>query len=263
MTPHEPFEEMLARRFELSPAEESRLQGHLRDCPQCRATADVYAQQQELLRTLPAVAPPPALRARVLGDVTRPPSRLLAWRRPALLLTPLGAGLAAIALAFALLHHPHATRVSVPATRQQPTAAPAPRRATPLPRAHHARLRHQSRRHPSAPVSTPPPSSAGSQIALQAPVPTSTPGLKAAPPVATATVAVRRPRPAARPPSTGSSNGGPPAAPPPAATPMSHPTIVVVAPRVTPTPVPTPTHSVPAAPVSKTPVPTPTPSPNP
>ena len=61
MNRHDQFEELLARRSELSPAEEARLEEHLRDCPECRATAEAYARQTALLRAMPLADPPPAL----------------------------------------------------------------------------------------------------------------------------------------------------------------------------------------------------------
>lgn len=104
---HDRFEEMLARRSELTPTEEQRLEAHLRDCPQCRATAAAYEQQTRLLRSLPPVNPPPALRAGVLAGIQQIQPRRRWWSpRPVAFLGPAAAALLLVvaALAFHNLH---------------------------------------------------------------------------------------------------------------------------------------------------------------
>jgi anti-sigma factor RsiW len=104
---HDRFEEMLARRSELTPAEEARLEEHLQGCPQCRATAAVYERQAQLLRSLPPVNPPPSLRAGVLAGIReiQPPRRRWWSPRPLTLVGPAAAVLLIVAaLAFHNLH---------------------------------------------------------------------------------------------------------------------------------------------------------------
>lgn len=103
---HDRFEEMLARRSELTPEEEGRLQAHLGDCPQCRDTAHAYEQQGWLLRSLPSVEPPVTLRAGVLAGIQRVQPRRRWWSpRPIALLGPAAAVLMVVGVL--ALHNLH------------------------------------------------------------------------------------------------------------------------------------------------------------
>lgn len=108
MNQHEREREMLARRPELSPAEEARLQEHLDGCAACRHTAEAYARQAALLRSLPLADPPPALRAAVLGAVRQPRPSRSPWMPWPLLLGPVAAALvigAVVLFATGQSHH--------------------------------------------------------------------------------------------------------------------------------------------------------------
>ncbi len=101
---HQTFREMLARRPELWPIEESELRAHLQDCPECRVLAEAYARQTFLLHSLPEAIPPPALRAGVLDAIRRQPAQPLPlWRRP-LALVPLAAALLVAGIGLSTLH---------------------------------------------------------------------------------------------------------------------------------------------------------------
>jgi hypothetical protein len=94
VTSHRTFRQMLARRAELTPADERRLRVHLEGCPECRETATAYAQQLRLLRSLPTLSTPPTLRTSVLKRIHTVPQHTAPWyrRRPALL-PPLAAAM--------------------------------------------------------------------------------------------------------------------------------------------------------------------------
>jgi hypothetical protein len=124
MTGHERFHEMLARRSELTAQEEAQLREHLAGCPDCRETAADYDRQTALLRSLPVVDTPPALRAAVLSGARRyrPPAF---WRKPSIALTPMAAALLAVAGSLLYLNRPHNTAShSAFGTRAKPTATP-------------------------------------------------------------------------------------------------------------------------------------------
>src|SRR5262249_59288059 len=83
---------------ELSPEAANRVQAHLADCEECRATERMLSFTVSSLRTLPSFEPSRALRRRVLAEVEWPPAASWAgwraWLRPGRLL-PSGAALAA------------------------------------------------------------------------------------------------------------------------------------------------------------------------
>jgi hypothetical protein len=237
MSRHEHFTQMLARRAELSPQEELDLQQHLRDCPACRQTADVYARQAALLRALPLAEPPPALRAKVLSSIQQPPRHVKNTRllpgRPFLLLAPLAAALLIVAGAFALLNRPHHTNNSAIAptapqvrlTAPIPTTTPTPQRSIAAkPSLTPASVR-KKKVHPP-----PSPSPSARQVA---PVPTAVPGVNA--PILSQAL----PTPTGR---------ALPASPRPARQSSARTPVRVTAPRPTPvsTPQPTSTAAVPA-----------------
>lgn len=137
MNRHAHFREMLARRPELSPAENERLNEHLATCPDCRQTSDAYARQSALLRSLPIVAPPASLRAGVLRRVpeSTPAAGRWTWQRPLLAVAPLIAALLVVAaLAFIKGQgNPHQSasgpelqRSAIPTAGRGVTLAPSP-----------------------------------------------------------------------------------------------------------------------------------------
>jgi anti-sigma factor RsiW len=69
---HERWTELLARRAELTGAEEAELLAHLAACPACRQTAAEFEQTAALLRMLPHPEPPPELRRKVWEALGRP-----------------------------------------------------------------------------------------------------------------------------------------------------------------------------------------------
>ena len=87
MTSHRNIRELLARRTELTPADERQLRVHLDSCPECRETAAAYEQQLRLLRSLPTLPTPPTLRTSVLNRIHAEAPHTVPWyrRRPALL----------------------------------------------------------------------------------------------------------------------------------------------------------------------------------
>ena len=154
---HDRFEEMLARRSELTPAEEQRLEAHLRDCPQCRATAAAYEQQTRLLRSLPPVEPPAALRAGVLAGIQQVPPRRRWWSpRPVAFLGPATAVLLVVAALAVHNLHPGggANDSSAPAAQSTPvTYGPASGTAGSSSRGSHrpsSQPEHPSRAHQPA-----------------------------------------------------------------------------------------------------------------
>jgi anti-sigma factor RsiW len=52
MTEHAAYRAMLARRTELTPDEETRLERHLHSCDQCREVEREYSVQDEIFRSL-------------------------------------------------------------------------------------------------------------------------------------------------------------------------------------------------------------------
>jgi hypothetical protein len=229
MSGHDRFREMLARRSELTPEEEGRLQQHLEGCPQCRDTAEAYAHQTQLLRSLPLAEPSPALRAGVFQSIREAPARRArVWRRGLLLAAPLAAALALIALV--TLHSPHrssTTAFSHPPT-PTPTAAAPPTAAPPTPAplrpvtasGHRPPARHTVRRRSfTRPVrQLPPPTAAlvSPPVVSQLLASTSTPQptLSARPP-ATQPAPASRPSPVK---STSTPKRGPPVPAPPVPT---------------------------------------------
>jgi len=93
---------------ELSPEAANRVQAHLADCEECRATERMLSFTVSSLRTLPSFEPSRALRRRVLAEVESLPAASWAgwraWLRPGRLL-PSGAALAAaVAVAVVVAH---------------------------------------------------------------------------------------------------------------------------------------------------------------
>lgn len=94
MIGHGRAREMLARRAELTPRDERRLQEHVEQCPECLRLAADYALQNRLLSALPQAAPPPGLRQSVLNSIDK-----TAAPHPARFFLPRwSAGLAAVAV---------------------------------------------------------------------------------------------------------------------------------------------------------------------
>ena len=128
MTSHRRFREMLARRAELTAADERRLQAHLEGCPECRATAAAYEQQLRLLRSLPTLPTPPTLRSSVLQRIHTSPETAAPWYRPRpALMAPLAAAavLALVAVAWigtSRLAAQHGTQNASSAKSATPTA---------------------------------------------------------------------------------------------------------------------------------------------
>jgi hypothetical protein len=126
MSTHDGFVEMLARRRELTRPERDTLDQHLAGCADCSRRADEYTLQTAALRTMPQVAAPPVLRARVLAatrDTQQPRSPFLRFM-PALFASGATALLAAVVV-FAWFHRPQGgtnTAFSLTVTaRPQPT----------------------------------------------------------------------------------------------------------------------------------------------
>ena len=303
MNRHEHLKELLARRAELSPREEARLQEHLRGCSYCRQTADAYARQAALLRSLPLVEPPPALRARVLNSLQQPnPSVPFRRRRPLFLLSPVAVVLVFVGATLAYLHFPQPATHT--ASAPQATAAPfgplrhartprtqlAPKQAaarqshpTSKARAGHGRRRSSL---PSALQTLPSPTlvpfAAAPIVSQRQPAtPTSSAGPSSsatrraaasrARPVRAAAIPTATPTPVPSPPGVALSSTPPGIrALPVTHAPAPQPTVPVGAastiPTSTPTPTPSPASPSPvyvAGPESATPTPTPTPSPTP
>lgn len=122
---HSRIEEMLARRGELAPEEEERLQAHLAGCPRCRDTAAAFEQQTRLLRGLQPVDPPPGLRAGVLAGIRDIPPQPRRWAlRPRLPSLPRSTVLLGPAAAALLLVGASALHDLNPAGSALNTAAP-------------------------------------------------------------------------------------------------------------------------------------------
>jgi hypothetical protein len=277
MNGHDRFKEMLARRAELAPHDEADLRVHLHGCAECRETADAYARQTALLRSLPEAEPPPALRAGVLAAVaaagTPAPARW-SWR-PAFLAAPFVAVAAAAVLALVLLNHPHnaptaATHLTLPpATKAVPSATPTVR---PTATKTHAKRQHASATPTSVAtlqVTNPGSSPVGTSVAVLGPstpvpptanVPAATPG--SPPQSGSPTSGTHHVKPTA----TAVRAGGP-VAPRPTSGAPSVPTIAPIGPSPTlvPTavpPAPTPVHVAPKAPTPTAVVLAPSPTPS-
>lgn len=110
MNRHKPYIEMLARRPELAPYEELDLHEHLRSCLECQHIAAAYAAQTRLLRSLPQIDPPPALRAGVLRQIREStPARSRWFMPPIFLVAPLAAVLLVAVGVLAFLNRPHSS----------------------------------------------------------------------------------------------------------------------------------------------------------
>lgn len=185
MTAHDTYREMLARRVELSPDEEIRLRLHLASCPECRDRADAYARQTALLRAIPPVEPPAALRARVLEVVRRPPVVSNPWWRRPVALVPLAAALLLIGIGLSVLRHPSGgVRTAVSRALTSVRATPriivegtpqsvVPSAAALAPSPHHRGYSHA--RHAPRPAPTVIPYNSGASVAQNAPIPITPP----------------------------------------------------------------------------------------
>jgi len=135
MNRHEPFEELISASLtdDLSAVERQRLDTHLDSCAECRATLAAFADQRRIMSGLRHVGPPRDLGARVRGGIERGRFATLPWwRRPAVIFTGVGGGLAAVAgalLAIVLLNAPAeeapvgaATPSPTPVVSAEPTA---------------------------------------------------------------------------------------------------------------------------------------------
>lgn len=284
---HGRFEEMLARRGELSPAEEARLQAHLRDCPQCRDTAAAYEQQTHLLRSLQPIEPPPALRAGVLDGIRDlPPPRPWWSPRPIFLLGPAAAVFLVVGASAMYNLNPGGSGTSaalpaptVPTTARTHLGVSSPTRklthVVPTARPAHAGTRHPQGHSPSpqhgapspAPTSAPVESAPG--IALGPPPAVPTPNTNPAPVQAAQTTGVTPQPSPSQPVKEAASHPiatSPPAAKPPVVVAPTRPTVVPVVPTpapttAAPTTVATITTAAPAAPPTLQPFPSPTAAP--
>ncbi|HLJ66089.1 MAG TPA: zf-HC2 domain-containing protein [Chloroflexota bacterium] len=283
MNEHDRLREMLARRSELTPGEETQLQEHLAGCDECRSLHTVYARQAALLRSLPAVSAPPALRAGVLAAIERK-KRPRRWVLPRYLIPVPAAAFVLVAAVLAYENRPQGapshtalTRITAPVLTQpattgvrrgKPTAVPKPRR-TPVTRRH-----HHSTPLPSTPQGAPPvvavgPSPAGTQASQSGPVQPPTTSATSLPALGTPVViAVRSPvttsrrqppptAPAVSTPVHAASTRPPTATAVPTAAQLGSPTPVSAS---GPPPTGTPTPSAPQPPAPG-PSPSPTPSP--
>jgi hypothetical protein len=274
---HDRFEEMLARRSELTPGEEARLEAHLRECVQCRETAAAYERQPLLLRALPPVEPPPSLRAGVLAGIHTAPPRHRPWARPITLLGPIAAVLL-VAGAVALHGISAPSRTAAPVSRPiAPTGAPtadtalskeASRGAT-RPKTHRPPVRPKAGGHPVPAAGHSSSVSQSLPPVAAVPVPTTVPPSVFAP----ASVPTARPEkvqaPATHPPARVASahpvrTAPPPDSPPISTAPVRQPTAVFAGPTPAPTGVPvftapTPIRAIPAE--TATPTATSTPQP--
>ncbi len=165
MSQHSRFRDMLARRSELSPADELQLRGHLNRCDSCRQTAEAYSAQTELLRSLPVAIPPYSLRHNVL-EATRRAPKTPAWRRGVgtWVLVPTAAVVLVLGVALAAIHqltstHPMKRALAFPPpTPTLSSSTPAPHPSIlypPKPREHGliARVTHRHRGRPHPPPS--------------------------------------------------------------------------------------------------------------
>lgn len=108
MNRHEPFEELISaslRHGDLTPEERDRLDRHLDDCAECRATLAAFADQRRIVAGLRHVPPPRDLHARIRAGLERRP--IPWWRRPQVAFAGIGGSLALVAgalLAFVVLN---------------------------------------------------------------------------------------------------------------------------------------------------------------
>jgi hypothetical protein len=109
---HVDFEELISAAIsgDITLDEQHRLDAHLAGCAACRATADAFAAQRQIMSGLRHVAPPRDLGARVRTLVELEQRRAVPWwRRPAAIFAGVGGGLAVVAgalLAIVLLDSP-------------------------------------------------------------------------------------------------------------------------------------------------------------
>ena len=109
---HLPFEELISASIsgDITLDEQQRLDAHLAGCAACRATANAFASQRQIMSGLRHVAPPRDLGARVRTLVELEQRRAVPWwRRPAAIFAGVGGGLAVVAgglLAIVLLDSP-------------------------------------------------------------------------------------------------------------------------------------------------------------
>jgi hypothetical protein len=71
---HATYQELLARRHELSPSDEATMRRHLDGCAECREIATEYDAQYTALRTLALDGPPQGLRAAILTTAGTQPA---------------------------------------------------------------------------------------------------------------------------------------------------------------------------------------------
>lgn len=268
---------MLARRSELTPGEEARLEAHLGECGQCRETAAAYERQTLLLRALPPVEPPPSLRAGVLAGIHTAPPGHLPWARPVTLLGPIAAVLL-VAGAIALHGISAPSRSAAPVSRPiVPTSAPTADRAlskgasrgSSRPKAHRPPVRPKSAGHPVPAAGSSSSTSQSLPPVAAVPVPTAAPMTAFAPARAQTAVPEKVQDPATHPPARVASahpvrTAPPPDGPPISTAPVRQPTAVFAGPTPAPTGVPvltapTPIRAIPAE--TATPTATSTPQP--
>ena len=151
MNRHEPFEELISASLtgDLTDPERQRLDAHLDNCAECRATLAAFADQRRIVAGLRHVAPPRDLGARVRTGIERGAFATLPWwRRPTVLFAGVGGSLAAVAgvlLAMVLLNgspdaevgeatpSPTITAAVVPSPSEEPVKTLPPILPTPLP----------------------------------------------------------------------------------------------------------------------------------
>ncbi|MGH2444185.1 MAG: anti-sigma factor family protein, partial [Chloroflexota bacterium] len=177
MTQHERFEEMLARRSELTATEEAELSGHVDSCSVCSITAREYDRQHQLLHSLTSVEPPAALRSGVLDRISTPRAAPF-WKRRSLwlLAAPLAAALiVAIALSANLRGSTgNRSNVAGGSTPPAPRLTPKPATGGGAPQIRHAPspalgMKHHRARASSTAGSSPPAAGYSGQTAFLAP----------------------------------------------------------------------------------------------
>ena len=129
MSRHEVWDELISASLngDLTADERRRLDAHLDTCERCRATLAAFADTRRLVAGLRHVAPPRDLGARVRAGIEY--ANVPWWRRPAMIFTAVGGGLAAVTgalLALVLLNgNPSGPQVGQ-ASPTQPAVTPAP-----------------------------------------------------------------------------------------------------------------------------------------
>jgi hypothetical protein len=95
---HEQYEELISASLsgDLSAAEQSELEAHLRDCVVCRATMSAFGEQRRMVGGLRHVEPPRDLNARVRGAIAAG-AALPWWRRPTAVIAAITGGAAVVA----------------------------------------------------------------------------------------------------------------------------------------------------------------------